>query len=147
MLRVEANKQRKEMYCAQKYIGKNLKLLRHIRGVSQETVSGLLHMSRSCYSCLENGMKTPDFETIYILSRFYDVSLDYLLSFDISEHLMSLLRAESEEKDALYFIEQYVKLSFGAKHQIRSRMAELLEKEGDFNKYPWNYEAKEPASL
>lgn len=136
---IEERKLRKQMYQAHKYIARNLKLLRNINGLTQDQVSELLHMSRTCYSNLEGGRKMPDFETMYVLSRFYNVSLDYLLAFDISEHMLSLLRADRNETEALHFIERYLMLSHGAKEQIRIRVHQLLEDEKDFIKFPWNY--------
>ena len=67
-------------------------------------------MSRSCYSALENGAKIPDFITVYTLSEFYGVNLDYLLAFDISEHLLSLLRADRRSLDSFSFLDGYMKL-------------------------------------
>lgn len=138
-VRIEENRIRKEMYQAHKFISRNLKLLRNINGLTQDQVSALLHMSRSCYSNLESGRKVPDFETIYILSRFYDINLDYLLSFDISDHMLSLLRVDRKETEALHFMERYMKLSYGGKEQIRVRVSELLDEEKDFNNFPWDY--------
>ena len=88
-MRIEENKCRRDMYQAHKYISKNLRLLRYIKGLSQEQAADMLHMSRSCYCTLENGLKMPDIITLYDISTFYDISLDYLLSFDITEHMLS----------------------------------------------------------
>ena len=138
-MRIEDNRRRKEMYKAHKLIAKNLRLLRSIRGLSQEKVADLLNMSRSCYSALENGSKIPDFMTVYTLSRFYDVSLDYLLAFDISDHLLSLIRSERINLDSFAFLDNYMWLSYGARWQIRDRICELLEEERSFNHFPWDY--------
>lgn len=139
-MRVEANKQRKELYRAHKLVGKNIRLLRNVRGISQEKIADMLHMSRSCYSALENGSKIPDFITVYTLSKFYDVDLDYLLSFDISAHIHSLLKDRQHRIESLHFINRYLKLSYGAKMQISERIDDLLEQEKDFNNFPWDYE-------
>lgn len=136
---VKERRLRKEMYQAHKFIAKNIKLLRSISGLTQEQISELLHMSRSCYCSMEAGKKVPDFESIYVLSRFYNISLDYLLSFDIAEQMLSLLRMDRKETEALHFIECYLKLSHGAKEQIRARVEELIEKEKQYNKFPWDY--------
>lgn len=137
--RIEENRLRKEMYQAHKFIAKNLRLLRCINGLNQEQVSRLLHMSRTCYSNLESGNKVPDFLTIYTLSRFYDVNLDYMLSFDITEHMLSLLRIDRTETEPLHFMEQYLKLSHGAKEQVCARVKALMDQESIFNNFPWNY--------
>ncbi len=136
---VKERRLRKEMYQAHKYIAKNIKLLRSISGLTQEQISELLHMSRSCYCNMEAGKKVPDFESIYVLSRFYNISLDYILAFDIAEQMLSLLQMDRQETEALHFIESYLKLSHGAKEQIRTRVGQLAEEEKQFNRFPWEY--------
>lgn len=136
---VKERRLRKEMYQAHKFIAKNIKLLRNISGLTQEQISELLHMSRSCYCNMESGKKVPDFESIYVLSRFYNISLDYILAFDIAEQMLSLLRMDRSETEALHFIERYLKLSHGSKEQIRMRIGELVEEERQFNNFPWDY--------
>ena len=139
-MRVEANRKRKEMYQAQKYIARNLRLMRHLRGVSQERIADLLHMSRSAYCSLESGAKLPDFLTICTLAKFYEISLDYLLAFDITGHILSLLQTRPGGIEGLSFIESYLQLSCGAKQRVRDRVFDLSEKEDAFNRFPWNYE-------
>lgn len=135
----ELHKRHKAEYKVQKYISKNLRLLRTINGMSQAKVADALHMSRSYYSSLESGNKFPDFMTLSALSDFYNISLDYLLGFDISEHFLSLLSRKGNNLEAYHFAEKYLKLSYGARHQVRKRMAALLEKERNFNHFPWDY--------
>lgn len=140
-MRVEKHKHRKEMYQAHKYIAKNLRLLRYIKGLSQEQTAEMLHMSRSCYCHLESGSKVPDLVTICQISEFFDISLDYLLTFDITHHLLSLLKRGNNELEAHRFMEKYLQLSHGAKQQIRSRIEHLMEYENEFNLFPWDYDS------
>lgn len=142
-MRIEQHKQRKEMYQAHKYIAKNLRLLRSIRGLSQEQTADLLHMSRSAYCHLESGSKVPDLVTVYDISRFFDISIDYLLTFDITEHMLSLLKHDRHELESRQFIEKYLKLSYGAKQQIQDRIERLIDEEREFNFFPWNYDTNE----
>ena len=138
-MRIEENKCRRDMYQAHKYISKNLRLLRYIKGLSQEQAADMLHMSRSCYCTLENGLKMPDIITLYDISTFYDISLDYLLSFDITEHMLSLLKRNKEAIEAHHFMENYLKLSHGARNQIRIKLESLADRDRSFNKFPWDY--------
>lgn len=142
-MRIEAHRRRKEMYQAHRYISKNLRLLRYIRGLSQQDAACLLHMSRSCYCQLESGSKLPDLITIYEISRFFDVSLDYLLSFDMTEHLLFLMKRDRNELQAQQFIGKYLKLSHGARKQINTRIAKLMDQEKEFNFFPWDYDMEE----
>lgn len=139
MARIEENKLRKDMYQAHKFIAKNLRLLRTLYNIRQNDIADYLHISRSCYCKLEAGGKVPDFETIYLLSLLYDVSLDYLLSFDITEQLLSMLRINRDETQTIRFLEKYLQLSHSAKGEIQKRVAELTEQEEDYNKFPWRY--------
>lgn len=142
-MRVEKNKRRKQMYQAHKHIAKNLRLLRYIKGLSQEQTAQMLHMSRSCYCHLESGSKVPDLITVYQISRFFDISLDYLLTFDITEHLLSLLKRDNNHLEAHHFMEKYLQLSHGAKQQIRSRIDLLIDEEEEYNLFPWDYSKSE----
>lgn len=142
-MRVQENKRRKEMYQAHKHIAKNLRLLRYIKGISQEQAAKLFHMSRSCYCHLESGSKVPDLITIYRISEYFDVSLDYLLSFDMTEHLLSLLKRDKTELEAQSFIKKYLKLSHGARQQINMRIEMLVDQEQENNLFPWDYSSTE----
>lgn len=135
----EANKQHKEMYQAQRHIAENLRFLRYIHGFSQKQMAEAVHMSRSCYCQLENGGKLPDLITVYKLSEFFGISLDYLLSFDITDHLLSMLRHSSNHLESRQFVSKYLQLSHGARRQIEKRIEELAEQEKSFNYFPWDY--------
>lgn len=58
--------------------GKNLKLLREQKGITQQVMADMINTSRSCISNYESGNREPDNETIRILADFLDVSVDYL---------------------------------------------------------------------
>ena len=133
------NSKRPGLYSAHQYIAKNLRLLRNLKGVSQEHIADMVNMSRSCYACLESGKKLPDFLTIYTLSKFYDMDLDYLLYFDLSEQILSLIRSEGSDIKPTCFMEKYLGLSHGAKFQICVRMENLLQKESSFRRIPCSH--------
>lgn len=140
--RVEANKRRKEMYQVQKHLGRNLRLLRYLHDIKQDTIAKYLMISRSSYRYIEAGERIPSLEMLCRISKYYDVSLDYLLGFDISEHILSIIKIRSDSSESLRFIEEYFKLSHGAQEQIRHRISELIDKEYGFNNFPWKYEDK-----
>ena len=143
MKRLENNKIKKDMYLAKHVLARNLRLLRSIKGVSQETVARVLKISRSCYNYLESGAHTPDFNTLCMLASYYNVSLDYLLTFDISEHIMSIIKREKSEMDALAFLNKYMQLSQGGKAQVRKRIESLKDAEDRFNIFPWDYQCRQ----
>lgn len=61
--------------------GKRLKLLRVSRGpaFTQEYVAAALDVSLGAYRNWEQGLRTPDTESLLKLSKYYDVTLDFLL--------------------------------------------------------------------
>lgn len=63
-------------------IGNKLKKLRIERGLTQQTVTDALGISRSVYSQYENDEREPSLRRMISISRFFMVSLDYLCSND-----------------------------------------------------------------
>lgn len=63
-MQTKETQRHKELYKAQRYIAGNLRLLRHLNGLSQEQTAAQLNISRSCYASLERGTRIPDFLTI-----------------------------------------------------------------------------------
>jgi transcriptional regulator with XRE-family HTH domain len=61
-------------------IGDNLKILRKRAGKSQEDVANDLGFNRSTYSGYENGVAQPNIENLIALSKYYELSIDVLLS-------------------------------------------------------------------
>ena len=60
-----------------KTIRKNLIELRNKRGLSQAEVGSVVGKSKNAVASWEQGLSTPDATTLYLLSKFYNVSLDY----------------------------------------------------------------------
>jgi transcriptional regulator with XRE-family HTH domain len=54
-----------------------------MRGISQQTIADAIGISRSAYSSYELGRAEPDVNLIRQIARFYHVSIDFLLSFDL----------------------------------------------------------------
>lgn len=59
--------------------GKNLKMLRKIKKLSQEELSEILNVSRQSVSKYENDSAQPSFETLMLVADYFDVSVDELL--------------------------------------------------------------------
>ena len=60
-------------------IGEKLRRLRIARQLSQEQLADKLQVSRQAISKWELGESIPDTENLILLSKFYGVSIDYLL--------------------------------------------------------------------
>lgn len=57
----------------------NLQFIRKQRGISQETLAEILHVTRQAVSKCEQGMAYPETAKIIEISNYFGVSIDYLL--------------------------------------------------------------------
>jgi len=64
--------------------GQNIKLLRKRRGRTQDDVSVALNMKRSTLSGYENGVAEPGIEALLALAKYFKISVDTMLSIDLS---------------------------------------------------------------
>lgn len=58
---------------------KNLRAIREDRDIRQKDIAKVLNVSQNTYSQYENGVIALTAEVLIKLSRFYGVSIDYLL--------------------------------------------------------------------
>lgn len=75
---------------------KNLKTLRKLRGLSQDSLAQELNTTRTCISNYERGIRQPDGETIRLFADYFDVSIDYLLG---RSSIKMSLRTEEELRE------------------------------------------------
>lgn len=66
-------------------LSRRIRALREQYGYNQKYASEKLRISPQAYSHYENGRRTPDIEMLYKLSRFYHVSMEFLLTGEQSE--------------------------------------------------------------
>lgn len=66
------------------FFATNLRVLRKHRKRSQEEVAAALGIRRSTYSAYENAVSEPNMENLLKISQFYSVSLERLLTEDLS---------------------------------------------------------------
>ncbi|WP_368490734.1 helix-turn-helix domain-containing protein [Clostridium sp. BJN0013] len=59
-------------------IAHNLKELRTRKGLTQDELSKLLNINRATYAHYETGRREPDLETLKMLAKFFNVTLDQL---------------------------------------------------------------------
>lgn len=63
--------------------GKKIKTLRQYKGLSQQALANLMYVSRQTVTKWETNKSLPDIPKLKMLSVFFDVSIDSLLS-DVS---------------------------------------------------------------
>lgn len=57
-----------------------LKKIRKEKGFSQLKVALDLNMSRKALSYYENGKRNPDIQTLKLFSKYFNVSIDFLIN-------------------------------------------------------------------
>lgn len=57
-----------------------LREIRRKKGLSQLKVAMDLSISREALSYYENGKRSPDLQMLILLSEYFDVSIDYLIT-------------------------------------------------------------------
>lgn len=63
-------------------LGEILKNLRKSKKITQKQVADIINVSQQTYAKYENGMIEPNVENIFALSKYFNVSTDYLLGRD-----------------------------------------------------------------
>ena len=63
-------------------IGKTLKYLRNIKGITQEQLSIELSIPRSNLGRYETDYSQPDYDTLIKFAKFFDVTTDCLLGLE-----------------------------------------------------------------
>lgn len=65
-------------------IGDKIKLLRKLKGVTQEELSEVLHISFQAISKWENGLAQPDISIIPAIANYFGVTIDELFGFRLN---------------------------------------------------------------
>ena len=111
---------------------KNLKLLRTMRGISQDELSAAIYTARTTYASYENGTKVPSLPCIDAIASFYDIGLESLVNHDLSTGLLSRIYFEDENKQLAELVNEYESLSIASKNIVAERLDVLLERESVF---------------
>lgn len=64
------------------YLGKTIKELRLEEGISQRELGNRLNVCNQTVSFWESGQREPDLDTLLKISRYFQVSTDFLLGND-----------------------------------------------------------------
>ncbi len=65
-------------------IGDKIKLLRKLKGITQEELSDVLHISFQAISKWENGLAQPDISIIPAIANYFGVTIDELFGFKLN---------------------------------------------------------------
>ena len=90
---------------------KNLKLLRLNKKLSQQQLADILHTSQQSIYKYENGITSPNLETLMSMADFFDTSVDYLIGYtNIPEKIEPTLECHLNN-DEQSLIEKYRRLT------------------------------------
>ena len=64
-------------------VGEKIKLLRKLKGITQEELSDVLHISYQAISKWENGLAQPDISTLPTIANYFSVTIDELFGFKL----------------------------------------------------------------
>ena len=78
--------------------GETLKNLRDIKEMTQQDLGKVLGVSRATIAGYETKNHQPDYEKLEILSHYFEVSIDYLLTGEDSFHVERMKRPPINEK-------------------------------------------------
>lgn len=78
--------------------GETLKNLRDIKGITQNDLAKYLGVSRATIAGYETKNHQPDYEKLEKLARYFEVSIDYLLTGDDSFHIERMKRPLINER-------------------------------------------------
>lgn len=87
-------------------LGKKITAMRNEKNLSQEQLAEKLNVTRQTISNWENGKFYPDIDSLVNLSKFFNVSLDNLLSYDdkVLDYLKDSTDIVKSNKNILYAV-------------------------------------------
>lgn len=103
-----------------KDLSNRLKTLRVNKGLKQKDIAQILNITSSAYGFYEQGKRTPTLDVLITLSKYYKISLDWLIT-GSNNFGNNIVISDTNEK---YFIEKYRKLTDSDKTKITG-MVEL----------------------
>ncbi len=65
-------------------IGAKIKFLRKLKGITQEELSDVLHISYQAISKWENGMAQPDISILPVIANYFGVTIDELFGYKLN---------------------------------------------------------------
>lgn len=98
-----------------------LKYLRKTRGITQTKLGKYLGYRYTAISNYENADHQPDYDTLIKIAEYFDVSVDFLIGFDVSSERLECIPEE------IHMLQMYRNLSLEEKEAI-FRLIEVISK-------------------
>lgn len=101
--------------------GDRLKKLREKRGFSQRELTSRLNINRSTYARYELNQTQPDYDTLYLLADYFDVTIDYIIGRSNHPKL-----SEKEDIEADEYIKELEEMLKNKPDDERKRLEERI---------------------
>ena len=104
----------------------NLKTLRQQNSLSQQRLADILHISQQSVYKYENGITTPDIETLLNMADYFNTSVDYLIGYTDIPHKIEPVSEYALNADEQAFLKKYRQLPASNRNLIQRTIDELL---------------------
>lgn len=104
---------------------KNLLILRQTAGLSQQALAKKFNLSQQTIYKYENGIAEPNLDTLKQLSKFFNVSIDYLVEDDDSIVIQPYSQSSNFTSDEIELIRKYRLLHPSVRHAVCSFINDL----------------------
>jgi len=105
----------------------NLKKLRKKYNLSQQKLADILLVSQQSIYKYENGITSPDIETLMRMADFFDTSIDYLVEHTDIPHKIEPVKETMLNDDEFILITNYRKLNASQKQLVQAITTEYLK--------------------
>ena len=105
---------------------KNLKELRKQHNLSQQKLADILHVSQQSVYKYENGITSPDIETLVRMADYFNTSIDYLVEHTDIPHRIEPVKENMLNEDETALIDRYRKLTPMQKELVQAIAKEYI---------------------
>ena len=107
---------------------KNLRLLRNQKNLSQQKLADILHISQQSVYKYENGITTPDLQTLMRMADFFDTSIDYLIGYTDIPHKIEPVSEHKLNPDEESLVRKYRSVPVSFRKAVQTVLDEYLKR-------------------
>ena len=110
-----------------KIVARRLLEIREAHGYTSEEIGKVVNRSQQSYSRYETGVSQLNYEQLYTLAKFYNVSIDYFFGLD-TEKMSENVSAMSDDDLDKAIIDGYLNLNKKERMDFRNTLLKALSK-------------------
>ena len=110
-----------------KIVARRLLEIREAHGYTSEEIGKVVNRSQQSYSRYETGVSQLNYEQLYMLAKFYNVSIDYFFGLD-TEKMSENVSAMSDDDLDKAIIDGYLNLNKKERMDFRNTLLKALSK-------------------